>query len=52
MLHMLEDGVVRLLRFLFLCCLVSANRSNSVTLGLGLFNDVLRELLSLFDLCF
>lgn len=50
MLLMLEDDVVGLIHLLFLRCLVSTSLSNSVTLGLGLFDDVLCKLLSLFDL--
>lgn len=52
MLLMLEDGVVSFLHLLFLFYLVSTSRFDSVTLGLGLFDDVLWNLMSLFDLRF
>lgn len=44
MLLMLEDGEVGLLCLLFLRCLVYVSRFDSVTLALGLFDDVLYEL--------
>lgn len=52
MLFTLEDGVVGLLYLLFLNCLVFASFSDNITLGLGLFDDILCELLSLFELWF
>lgn len=50
MLLMLEDDIVGLLLLLFLRCLVYASRSDSITFGLGLCDDVLCDLLILFDL--